>query len=295
MRPKGEFMKDTSNSSGHRLSAPSVWGGVFATLLVLSAIALSTDHLFAFFSLSGLMIVGGGVIAVAFMSFGANDVHAALGAVRGMFHEPRASHDNMHNDIKDILYSARIIKEKGLRGLEQDMAKVAGDDPFVRYGLTMVISDYTPEEIRSMMETAADAYYERDIVPAQVLQAMANHAPAFGMIGTLIGMVTMLYQLGDSPAGIGPSLAISFLSTLYGVISARMVYMPAAARLTQKLDTLRFRNHLLTEGMVMLAENKPQVYIQDKLGSFLRPEMHDALDRMLQSRAALPQLKAIKA
>lgn len=286
-------MKDISHSSSTKFSSAAIWGGSFALLLILGAIALSADHLLAFFSLGGFMIVGGGVIAVAFMSFNAADVHAALGAIRNMFREPRASHGNMHNDVKDILYSARIIKEKGMRGLEQDIKKVAGSDPFIRYGLTMVISDYTPDEIRSMMETAADAYYERDIVPVQVLQAMANHAPAFGMIGTLIGMVTMLYKLGDNPSAIGPALAVAFLSTLYGVISARMLYMPAAAKLTQKLDSLRFRNHLLTEGMVLLAAGKPQVYIHDKLNSFLRPEMHDAVDAALANRGVTP-MKAVK-
>ena len=62
---------------------------------------------------------------------------------------------------------------------------------------------------------------------------MTSHAPAFGMIGTLVGMVAMLCNLNDDVSGIGSSLSVSFLSTLYGVVSARMVYMPAAAKLRQ--------------------------------------------------------------
>ena len=244
------------------------------------------------------MIVVGGVMAVAFMSYGANDVNEALHAIGNMFREPVTTHANMHHDIKDILHWARIVKEKGMRGLEQSMDRANTnhggiDDPFVKFGLTMVISDYTPDEIRAMMETAADACYERDSVPSQVLQAMASHAPAFGMVGTLIGMVTMLYNLGDNPTGIGPSLAVSFLSTLYGVVTARMIYMPAATKLTQKLDFLRFRNHLITEGMVMLASNKTSIYIQDRLNSFLSPEIHDSLAVVLHDRAVL-QLKEFR-
>ncbi len=277
-------MKDTSGLSLQTLSRPSVLGGVLGAFLIVSAVALSTNHFIAFFSLEGLMIVIGGVMAVAFMSFHANDVHEALRAIRNMFREASATHDNLHHDMADILAWARIVREKGMRGLESNIGRHGVDDPFVNYGLNMVISDYTPEEIRSMMETAADAYYERDSVPAQVLQAMASHAPAFGMVGTLVGMVTMLYNLGDNVTGIGASLAVSFLSTLYGVVTARMIYMPAAAKLTQKLDSQRFRNQLITEGMVMLVSNKSSIYIQDRLNSFLRPEIHDSLNTAAYDR-----------
>ena len=101
------------------------------------------------------------------------------------------------------------------------------------------------------------------------------------MIGTLVGMVTMLSNVGgtgDGMAGDRPGLAVSFLSTLYGVVSARMIYMPAAARLIQKIDGRRFRNHLITEGMAMLVAGKTPIYIQDRLNSFLRPEIQEALN-----------------
>ncbi len=126
-----------------------------------------------------------------------------------------------------------------------------------------------------MMETAADACYERDHVPVEVLQTMASHAPAFGMVGTLVGMVAMLCNLTDDVSSIGSSLAVAFLSTFYGVVSARMVYMPAASKLRQEVANHRFRNHLITEGMVMLVGNKTPMHVQDHLNSFLRPEGHD--------------------
>ena len=268
--------------------------GLFGFFLIVGAMALNTNHFLAFFSFGGLMIVVGGVMAVAFMSFNSDDVQAALDAIGAMFREPPATHNNLHRDIKDIIAWARIVREKGMRGLETDVNKSGIDDPFVKYGLDMVITDYTPDEVRAMMETAADAYYERDNIPVQVLQAMGSHAPAFGMIGTLVGMVTMLCSLGTDVSTIGSSLAVSFLSTLYGVVSARMVYMPAASKLQQKLDGLRFRNHLITEGMVMLVANKSPLYIQDRLNSFLRPEIHDALKTIMLPVRPVARLKAVR-
>jgi len=252
--------------------APLV-GAACGFLLVAASIALSAHSFLAFFSFEGLMIVGGGVIAVAYMSYPAVEVRKALDAVGGMFHEPKTTHDKLHRDMMEIIAWSRLIKEKGMRDLESRIGRHG--DPFVKYGLNMVVSQYPPKDVRSMLVTAADACYERDYVPVDILQSMASHAPAFGMVGTLVGMVTMLCSLSDNVTSIGSSLAVSFLSTLYGVVSARMIYMPAASKLRQEVDNRRFRSQLITEGMVMLVSNRTPMYIQDRLNGFLRPETHD--------------------
>jgi chemotaxis protein MotA len=271
-------MAKSTQPSFSKYRRPPVYGAAFGVVIVLSSIVVSSHGILGFFSLGGLLIVVGGVIAVAFMSFQPEDVHEALQSIKHMLREPQMTHENLHRDMVTVLYWAVLVKEKGMRSLEATLSKKGVSDPFVKYGLNMVVSQYSPDEVRAMMETAADAAYERDSVPIDVLQAMTSHAPAFGMIGTLVGMVTMLCTLSDDVSHIGSSLAVAFLSTLYGVVSARMVYMPAATRLRQEVDNKRFRNHLITEGMVMLVSNKNPMYIQDRLNSFLRPEVHNYFD-----------------
>ncbi|MGB9151599.1 MAG: MotA/TolQ/ExbB proton channel family protein [Alphaproteobacteria bacterium] len=264
-----------------RYGRPPIIGAAFAFLLVLSPIVMGGSPFLIFFSLGGLVIVGGGVITVAFMSFEAEDVYKALNVIKRMFKEKEIPQDNLHNDVTAIIYCARLLREKkGMRNLENVISRSGIRDLFLKYGLNMVMSDYTSEEVRAMLETAADARYERDCIPVDVLQAMTSHGPAFGMVGTLIGMVAMLCNLTDNVSAIGPSLAVAFLSTLYGVLSARMLYMPAAARLRQEVDSRRFRNHLVTEGLVMLVANKSPMYVQDRLNGFLRPESYDYFDVM---------------
>ncbi|HEY8189425.1 MAG TPA: MotA/TolQ/ExbB proton channel family protein [Micavibrio sp.] len=269
-----------------QFSLASLAGAAFGFILLISAIMLGTDNYKAFVSLEGVMIVVGGSLAVAFMSFQANYVIEALKAIGLMFMKATATHENLQRDLIEIIAWARIVKEKGLRGLEDDMgSNKAVKDTFIKYGLDMVVSNYTPDEVRSMMETAADARYERDTIPARVLMAMAGHAPAFGMVGTLVGMVIMLGNFSEDMSGVGQGLAISLLATLYGVVTARMIYMPAASKLLQKQDSLRFRNHLITEGMALLVANKSPRYIQDRLNSFLRPESHYNLDAKIEKKA----------
>jgi len=252
-----------------------VMGAAFGLLLVLGSIIISAHGFLIFFSLEGLIIVVGGVMAVAFMSFQASDVHKALGAISAMLKESPETSEDLRGDVTKILEWARLVKKKGMRELEANIGKSGIEDTFVRYGLNMVVSEYTPDEVRSMMETAADACYERDSIPVEILEAMASHGPAFGMVGTLVGMVTTLCHLDSDMSNIGSNLAVAFLATLYGVISARMVYMPAASKLRQKVEKSRFRNQLITEGLVMLVNNKNPMYVQDRLNSFLRPENHN--------------------
>jgi chemotaxis protein MotA len=216
-------------------------------------------------------------------------------------HRGAAPKDTLHRDMTEIIAWASVVKEKGVRSLESSLAKSGIADPFVKYGLNMVVSGYPAEDVRAMMETAADAAHERDSLPVDVLQSMTSHAPAFGMIGTLVGMVAMLSTLGDDVSSVGSSLSVAFLSTLYGVVSARVLYMPAAAKLRQIASKRRFRNQLITEGMVMLVANKSPMYVKDRLNSFLRPERHDYTDSFKTRAAPVtpaaepPRLKVVAA
>lgn len=259
-------------------SRASIAGAAIGFLLIITAILLGTRNVLGFVSVEGLMIVIGGSLAVAFMSFEANYVIEALRSIGLMFKRAEATHENLQKDLVEIIGWARIVKDRGLLGLENETGKKGIYDPFVRYGIDMVVSNYDPEDVRGMMETAANAAYERSTIPSRVLMAMAGHAPAFGMVGTLVGMVIMLGDLDGDMSGIGAGLAISLLATLYGVVTARMLYMPAASKLQQKQEALRFRNQLITEGMVLLVANRSPRYIQDRLNSFLRFESHYDID-----------------
>ena len=271
--------QSTANRSRRPFARASVIGAIFGGLIVATCIVLSANSLFAFFSIGGLVIVVGGVVAVAFMSFPSGDVQAALAAIVGVLHQPQSTQDGLYRDMRNIMKWAHCIKHDR-RSLEANLAADDIDDSFITYGLNMVLGDYCPEEVRSMMTAAAEAHHERDSVPVDVLFAMSTHAPAFGMVGTLVGMVAMLRSLSDNVSDIGSTLAVAFLSTLYGVITARMIYMPAAARLRQEVENRAFRSRLVTEGIVMLASAKTPTHIQDRLNGFLPPDLRDYFDAL---------------
>ena len=116
-----------------------------------------------------------------------------------------------------------------------------------------------------------------------VLRNMAGSAPAFGMIGTLIGLVIMLDGLGDSEgaeaaANLGKGLSLALLTTLYGVVMARFVFQPAADKTQQRQELLKFRNFLMMEGFVMLAEGRTVGYVKERINSFLDPSVVAEMD-----------------
>jgi chemotaxis protein MotA len=248
-------------------------GAGFGVALLAAATITGSDGLHSLFNLGGLIIVFGGVTAVAFMSFRPDDVCEAMGSIMAMLKGAASGPDvDLRRDMEDIVGWSRVIYENGTRGLERSLRRKGTTDPLLSYGLTLVLSDYARDDVRAMMETAADSSYQRAYVPVEVLRAMGSHAPAFGMVGTLIGMVSMLHGLTDDAEAIGGTLAVAFLSTLYGVLSARMIYMPAAARLERQVEAWRLRGSLVTEGMVMLSCNKSPPFIRDRLNAFLHPE-----------------------
>lgn len=270
---------------------PPLIGAAFAGLMVLSPIVAGGHVFLMLFSIGGLVVVVGGVITVAFMSYETAEVHKALEGIRRLFREPRkASPSSLQSDVTAIMYCAKLVKDRGMRDLESMIGKVGIRDPFIKYGLEMVVSEYPPEDVRMMLETAAETCFERDSKPVEILSAMASHAPAFGMVGTLVGMVAMLCSLSDDVSGVGPSLAVAFLSTLYGVLSARMAFMPAASMIKQEVSQRRFRNYLITEGMVMLVSRKGPLYVQDRLNSFMHPASYDGIKA--GQTAQTPRLEA---
>lgn len=267
------------------VSLATVAGTIFGFCLILGAIAHGTNNYMSFLSMEGFLIVIGGTIANSFMSYQARYVYLAFNAVWHMVKKPAATREGLNAEIMRLIKWAYLVHSKGLIGLEGEIGTKI-KEPLLRYGVELVVTGYQPEVIRTMMNTAVEADFERSIAPVTVLRNMASTAPAFGMVGTLVGMVIMLQNIQSDMSMIGMGLAVALLATLYGIITARLICLPAADKLMQKEDIMRFRNYMMTEGLVLLAEKQSPRYMQDKLNSFLDPAIHFDLDSQLKNYGA---------
>ena len=100
---------------------------------------------------------------------------------------------------------------------------------------------------------------------------MAVYAPGFGMVGTIVGLIIMLDNMNGDMAALGQGLALALITTLYGVVLSNLFFKPAANQVTEKQETWYFRNQLVTEGFVLLAEKRDPMFVQDRLNAYLHP------------------------
>ena len=259
----------------------------FATLLgflagiglFIGAIMTATDNYLSFVSLPSIVMVLGGTLAAGFIGYQARYVMLALKGVGGLFVKGKIDRKMLTIETGKIIRWGYLVKKQGLLALEREIKGAKNHDHFMNYGIELVITGYSGEEVRSMLTAAANGAFQRAMVQADILENMAAASPAFGMIGTLVGLIIMLQSLGGDPGGIGAGLAVAMLTTLYGVLLSRLVFLPAATKVKQKEGISRFRNFLITEGFSMLAEQKSPRYIQDRMNSYLDPAIHYAIDQ----------------
>lgn len=262
------------------MSVSTIVGLLGSFGLFIGAIVLSTDNYIIFLSVSSLIMVVGGTLASTFISYEPRYVLLALKLIYRIALAPKMGRNILKTEVGRIIRWAYTVQKNGIPALEQEAKKAVRGDKFLKYGVEMVVSGYSGDEVRDMMTTTVETTFGRNTVQVNILKEMGGAAPAFGMVGTLIGLIIMLDNMGGDPAQLGAGLAVALLTTLYGVLFARMIFLPAATKMLQREQIVRFRNYLLLEGLVMLAEKKSPRYIQDRMNSFLDPSIHFNIDKM---------------
>lgn len=261
------------------MSIPTIIGLLFGLGLVAGAVFLSGGDPLAFVSVPSIMIVIGGTLAAGFIGFQARYVILSLKEIGQLLVKEKINRAMLTVETGKIIRWGYLVKKHGIVALEREIKSAKQQDHFLNYGVELVITGYTSDEVRGMLSAAADGTMQRKMVSASILKTLASVSPAFGMIGTLIGLIIILQKLVSDPEGLGPGLALALVTTLYGVIMQRLIFSPAASKVEQKAGILRFRNFLVTEGFAMLAEHRSPRYIQDRMNSYLDPEIHYSIDK----------------
>ncbi|HIJ37388.1 MAG TPA: flagellar motor protein MotA [Rhodospirillaceae bacterium] len=266
------------------MSLPTLLGFLFGIGLFLGSIVLNTDNYLVFLHAAGFIMVIGGTGAATFVAFEPRYVMQALKISASIFFTQKIGRGMLTSEVGRTIRWGYMVQKSGLPALEADAKKLRGQDKFIAFGIDLVISGYTGQEVRDILSNTIETTFHRQLVPAEILRNMAGNAPAFGMIATLVGLVIMLDHMGSDPSKIGPGMAVGLLGTLYGVTFARILLMPTASKVQQRQEIIRFRQYLVAEGLALLAERRSPRYIQDKMNSFLDPALHFDIDKMLRDK-----------
>jgi len=264
------------------MSLATLLGFFLGLGLFAGSIILSTDNYFVFLEGSGFLMVVGGTIAATFVAYETRYVLLAIRMIPTIFFTQKIGRTILTAEVGRMIRWGYMVQKGGLPALEADARRLREQDRFLSFGIDLVIAGYTGSELREILANTVETTFQRNIVPADIIRSMANNAPAFGMIATLVGLVVMLDHMGSDPSKIGGGMAVGLLGTLYGVTMARIVLLPTASKVQQREEIVRFRNYLVAEGLALLAERRSPRYIQDKMNSFLDPALHFDIDRSLR-------------
>lgn len=262
-----------------QISFTTITAILIAFGLFFGAILIETRDFTIFLSASSFVMVVFGTLAASFVSYEPRYVILSLKLIGRIVFTPKIGRDILKSEVGRMIRWAYVVQKGGPPALETEATKAARGDKFLKFGVEMVSSGYTGDEVRDIMTNLIETTYGRNTVQVNILKYMAGTSPAFGMIGTLVGLVIMLDKMGEDPTQLGPGLAVALLTTLYGILFARLIYIPAANKIQQREQIVRFRNYLVAEGLILMADRKSPRYIQDKMNSYLDPAIHFNIDK----------------
>ena len=251
--------------------------------LFFGSVMLSTDNAFVFIDSASIVLVLGGTLAATFISYEARSVMQALNAIISTLRLHRVGQGGLNAEVGRVIRWAYLVQKEGMLALDAEAKKTSGwDGGFLRFGVELILTGYGGEEVRRILANTIETSFERNMVRVAILRSMAATAPAFGMIGTLVGLVIMLDEMGGDPSALGPGLAVALITTLYGILLARLIFAPAASKLQQREEIARHRGYLIAEGLSMLADKASPRHIQDRMNSHLDPTVRYDIDRQLK-------------
>ena len=237
-------------------------GGI--ALLVLSVVATAKDAS-VFINWPGLLIVLGGTMAATLMSFPLREVLRVFKVFIIVLRNERLYEKA---DIDEIVGIAQLLHQNKVLQAEDLIVNLR--NPFLRTGLQLVVDKVPVEDILNLLQWRITRLKAREYAEAQVYRVMGGYAPAFGMVGTLLGLVNMLYDMsGDDFANIGVNMAVALITTFYGIVLANLVFKPIAVKLERRTEQRVALLSMVMEGVVLISEKRTPSFIRETLLSFI--------------------------
>ena len=240
----------------------TVIGIIAGILLVGGAIFASPSH-GNFWNPAAALIVFGGVAATALIRFPARVVLSTTRVIKQAFLDHLAPPEDL---MRTLVGLADLVRRDSLLAMDRTTTR----DPFLRRGIELCVDGVDPSTIESVLRSEGATVWERHERGQRILRGMGNSSPAFGMIGTLIGLVEMFGRLQD-PSKIGQAMAVAMLATLYGALLAYLIFLPLADKLGERSRQEQVNREIVIQGLLgILAGHHPRL-VERRLLGLLEP------------------------
>lgn len=249
----------------------TVIGLSLALILVIGGIIAGGDP-GAFVDVTSLLITAGGTLGTVIMS---NPIERFkdMGKVikRAFF----SSSPDLVGLVQTMVSFAEKARREGLLALEEDASQL--EDDFLRKSIQLVVDGTDPELVKAILDTEIGLLEERHSQNKKMFDTMAELAPAFGMLGTLIGLILMLKNL-DDPNALGPGMAVALITTFYGSFIANVIALPMSKKLGVRTAQEVLSRELMVEGVLSIQAGENPRIVEEKLKVFLPPVMRLLLE-----------------
>lgn len=242
--------------------------GILVGIGVLgSATYFSTASTLVFLNFPGLAIVLGGTTAATLICYPMKEVARVLQLfflALGREELPMADY------VRALVTLAHDASTKGKVSLEKRLPGI--ENEYLKDALQMVVDGYTRDEMREILDTRIQQTYEQETSSAGIYRTMSRLSPAFGIIGTLIGLIAMMQAMGADLKEIGPAMATALTTTLYGILLANMVFLPIAVKVEKRIEERVILMSLIRDGVLFIRDKAPAAIVLDKLKAYLPPQ-----------------------
>jgi len=269
----------------NRTKDPATFIGIFGTTALVLGAVVTTGGLEGFFAMvhvgSAVITVGGSI----FSSFTAFSMGQVLGTAKTVKRVLSQRRFDPVETIRIIVTIGQKAKREGLVAIEQALGDV--DDPLIEHGAQLAADGLSGDDIEVVLRSELEAYLDRQEEGREVVSYLSTVAPAFGMIGTLIGLVLMLGNLED-PSAVGSGMATALLTTLYGALLANVAFAPLAKKLEQRSREEAFLGEIAVQGCAMIGHGVDFRLIQDRLLSQIADQKRSHFDQPKGTPAEQP-------
>jgi chemotaxis protein MotA len=243
----------------------------FSIIVVVFGMMMGGD-MKSFYDAPSILIVVGGTLGAAMVANPLDRTKMLPKILKNAFVSEQI---DMIGLIQTLVSFAEKARREGLLALEEDASQL--DDEFMRKSIQLVVDGTDPELVKSILDTEIGLLEERHSANKGYLDSVAELGPAFGMLGTLIGLIQMLGNL-DDPSALGPGMAVALVTTFYGSIMANMIAIPIGKKLVQNSSREILCRELMVEGILSIQAGENPRIVEEKLKVFLPPAMRKVLD-----------------
>jgi len=256
--------------------------GVGASIVIIVMIMDGGSPLELISHPSALLLIFGGSLAATTITASMETVKTLPKVIASAFKVLKL---DAYASIELLVSLAEKARKDGLLSLEEESKKI--EDEFLQKGLMMVVDGLDPAQIRTVMETNIEQVRAQQRKGYSFFSTAGGFSPTFGIIGTVMGLIAVLKEL-DDPNKLAKAIAAAFLATLWGLLSANLIYLPLGGKLKAKSDEETHIRNMQMEGLLAIQAGENPRIVRDKLTSYLPP-------RLAEKAASKEKIQAQKA